>query len=372
MGPRPDTNLMPTKAVVLARGAQAVPDRGHVAARIARDLPVHQALLPLANRPLVCHALDWLEEAGISQVALVAEAGLTREMRPVVGDGSRWSFGLGVLEQAPGEALAETFEDLTGFLNGDPFVLHLADSLAGLPLRLVIGDDPPSGHECLMVVRRADREGRAEVVELDTRRGRRRRGAEALALRGRTSAGVFVLGGALALAAAAADAPCGEELASLAERVIELGGRVETCEVTEWWRLGPGPEAFLAGNRFALGALEAEYDPSTLLNSRVEGAVSIDGSARLESSIVRGPAVIGPGARLRDAYVGPYTSIGREVTIEGAEVENSIVLPWASIRHLGGRLEASVVGPRAHICRDFRLPKALRLNVGEGAEISLA
>ncbi len=86
---------------------------------------------------------------------------------------------------------------------------------------------------------------------------------------------------------------------------------------------------------------------------------------------MRGPAVIGAGVRLRDAYVGPYTSIGHDVVIEGAEVEHSIVMPEASIRHLGDRLEASVIGPHARVFRDFRLPRALRLNVGRGAEVSL-
>jgi hypothetical protein len=60
------------------------------------------------------------------------------------------------------------------------------------------------------------------------------------------------------------------------------------------------------------------------------------------------------------------------VLIEGAEVEHSIIMPEASIRHLGGRLEASIVGPRAEVFRDFRLPTALRLHVGEGAQVSLA
>jgi glucose-1-phosphate thymidylyltransferase len=87
---------------------------------------------------------------------------------------------------------------------------------------------------------------------------------------------------------------------------------------------------------------------------------------------VRGPAVIAAGAHLRQAYVGPYTSIGEDVLIEGAEIEHSIILAGASITHLGGRLEASVVGPRARVFRDFRLPKAMRLNIGEGAEVSLA
>jgi glucose-1-phosphate thymidylyltransferase len=59
------------------------------------------------------------------------------------------------------------------------------------------------------------------------------------------------------------------------------------------------------------------------------------------------------------------------VDIEGAEIEHSVVLSGASISHLGGRLEASVIGPKSRVFRDFRLPRALRLTVGEGAEVSL-
>jgi glucose-1-phosphate thymidylyltransferase len=143
-------------------------------------------------------------------------------------------------------------------------------------------------------------------------------------------------------------------------------------QVDEWWRYRQRPEALLEGNRFALEGLKGSPVEAQLMDTRIQGAVSIHPTARLESSIVRGPAVIGAGARLRDAYVGPYTSIGDEVVIEGAEIEHSIILPGASISHLGGRLEASVVGPKARVFRDFRLPKALRLNVGEGAEVSLA
>jgi hypothetical protein len=58
--------------------------------------------------------------------------------------------------------------------------------------------------------------------------------------------------------------------------------------------------------------------------------------------------------------------------VEGAEIENSIVLDDTRICHLGRRMDASVVGPGANICRDFRLPTALRLQIGEGAKVSLA
>jgi NDP-sugar pyrophosphorylase family protein len=93
------------------------------------------------------------------------------------------------------------------------------------------------------------------------------------------------------------------------------------------------------------------------IDTRIQGPVVIDQSPRLEC-IVRGPAVIGAGARLGDAHIGPYTGIDADVVPEGAEIEHSIVLPAPSICHVGTRLEASVVGPLGRGFRDFRLPNA--------------
>ena len=93
--------------------------------------------------------------------------------------------------------------------------------------------------------------------------------------------------------------------------------------------------------------------------------------AIVRSSVIVGPTVIGPGARIADAYIGPYTSVGPGAQIEGAEIERSIISAGASIMHIGGRIVSSVVGRDARVFRDFSLPRALRLRVGDGTEVAL-
>jgi hypothetical protein len=39
--------------------------------------------------------------------------------------------------------------------------------------------------------------------------------------------------------------------------------------------------------------------------------------------------------------------------------------------HVGGRPVASVLGRQARVFRDFSLPRALRLRVGDGTEVAL-
>jgi glucose-1-phosphate thymidylyltransferase len=91
----------------------------------------------------------------------------------------------------------------------------------------------------------------------------------------------------------------------------------------------------------------------------------------LERSTVRGPAVIGRGARIIDSYIGPYTAIGDDVVIERSEIEHSIVLAGSEVRGLPGRVEASLIGKGVRISRTEALPRVFRFVVGDNSDITL-
>jgi glucose-1-phosphate thymidylyltransferase len=169
--------------------------------------------------------------------------------------------------------------------------------------------------------------------------------------------------------AEAADALCASEgVDGVLGRLRDAGGRVDVLDVEACTPCRGGQDALLEANRCLLDEMAAGDEPGA---ARVQGRAWIHPTARLVDSVVRGPAVIGPEAEIRDAYVGPYTSIGARAVIEGAEIENSIVLDEARVHFLPSRLEASVIGRGARIGVDFRLPRSLRLSVGEHAVVTL-
>ena len=76
-------------------------------------------------------------------------------------------------------------------------------------------------------------------------------------------------------------------------------------------------------------------------------------------------------ARIVDAYVGPYTAIGENVTVTGSEIEHSIVLEGSEIRDLHARMEASLLGKNVRLTRSDGMPKTLQFLVGDNAEIAI-
>lgn len=353
-----------SKALVFAREPGAVPGARALSPDSRATMP---ALASVANRTLMRHALDWLDGCGIREVAIVVPEGAAAAVRTAVDGEETWGFETRWLEQVPGERFAESLSVLSDFIADEPFVLHLADSIAKQDLASVVGSATTADDEALLLVQEPSHDAPTDVIDLQAHRFDPtgfQPGAAA-------SAGVAVLGPAMTAAGAALDAFPHRGLEMLGSRVHELGGRVRTCTATGWWRFHNGADALLEGNRFALQDIKSDHREATISNSDIQGPVIAHPTARIESSVVRGPAILGPRARLIDAYVGPYSSIGPDVVIEGAEIEHSVVLTGASIRHLGGRLEASIVGPHAKVFRDFRLPRALRLHIGEAAEVSL-
>src|SRR4029079_8561773 len=104
--------------------------------------------------------------------------------------------------------------------------------------------------------------------------------------------------------------------------------------------------------------------------SRVEGKVIIEAGAGVERSVMRGPVIIGPDARIVHAYTGPFTSIGPRVEIRDSEIEHSIVLEGGTITDVS-RVADSLTGRNVRIHRTPLSPSAYRFMLGDNSEVGI-
>jgi glucose-1-phosphate thymidylyltransferase len=324
----------------------------------------------VANRPIACHAIESLAEAGIERLAVVAPPDELSEIRECL-DGE---LGAGItptyLAQTHRSDLLGAIRTAAPFVNGDPTVLHVADGLLGQAL---IGAVPAREEELpdlLLMLHRGD--GSQQGLEPSTQKllgltEINGRGAR-LAL-----AGVCVFGPALLERAAQTPSHSREPIGiiAIAEHLASTGSRLEASVARCWRRYRGAPADLLELNRIVLDQQIVHGETVEHGDNRIEGRAVIHPTAEVRSSIVLGPCIIGAGARVADSYIGPYTSIGARADIEGAEIVRSIIAEDVRIKHIGGRIEGSTIGRHANIFRDFGLPRALRLHVGDGVEVGL-
>jgi glucose-1-phosphate thymidylyltransferase len=87
--------------------------------------------------------------------------------------------------------------------------------------------------------------------------------------------------------------------------------------------------------------------------------------------VIRGPVVLGDGARVEHAFVGPYTSIGEGCRLSRCEIENSIVLAGSEIADIPLRIDASLIGRNVRIVKTDFKPKAYRFMLGDRSEVGI-
>ncbi|MGN6870644.1 MAG: sugar phosphate nucleotidyltransferase [Solirubrobacteraceae bacterium] len=323
----------------------------------------------VANRPIVCHVLDGLAAAGVENRVVVAPPGMAREIRNSVELDGACPGTVAYIEQDPDSGLAGALLAARELVGDDPCVVHFADGLVdqelGPAVRLLERDAPDL---LLLLHRTADAQYRLGPV------AKRQLGISELT--GSKTylglAGVCLFGpGVLRRACAGLNPDPELDFHAIAEQLAGGGWRLQAAFVRAWRRYCGKPMDLLELNRIVLDQQMPDGHDFDGDGNRIEGRVIIHPTAVVSSSIILGPSIIGPGARVVDSYIGPYTSIGRQAVIECAEVERSIISDGARIKHVSGRIEASTVGPRASIFRDFGLPRAMRLHVGEGVEVAL-
>jgi glucose-1-phosphate thymidylyltransferase len=323
------------------------------------------ALELVANRPIIRHVLDALAAAEVHEVIIAGTADVLIDVRAGLGPGSEPSLRL---EYAVAGEPFDTLDALRAsapLVGAAPCLAHLADGLLGEPLILYAGELHDSSLDLLLVGRRSPGLPVLCPSVAAVNGG-------AFAGDPECEAGIGVFGPGAFGRACQADARVGSfGLQVVADHLTSSGGCVEVRASEGWRRYRGHPTDLLEVNRIALDDLPAQVLRPPGNETRIEGRVQIDPSASVRASVIVGPVVIGAGADISNAYIGPYTSIGAGAKIDGAEIERSIISPGATVAHVGGRLVSSLVGRGARVFRDFSLPRAMRLCVSEGDQVAL-
>jgi glucose-1-phosphate thymidylyltransferase len=330
-------------------------------------------LVPVANKPVLFYGIEAMAEAGIREVGIIIAPETGDEIRDAAGDGSRFGVRIEYIVQDEPAGLAHAVLTAEPFLGSSPFVMYLGDNLLQGGMHDLVQDFREHAPEALILLTPVPDPQNYGVAEL---------GADGSVVRliekppepatDLALVGVYMFTPQIHEAARAIEPSArGElEITDAIQWLVDGGKRVEPHVVRGWWKDTGRLDDMLEANRLILDTVVRRVD-GVLDEAQVDGRVVVEGGALLERSTVRGPAIIGEGAVVRDAYIGPYTAVGRNCVIERAEVEHSILLEGSSVRNLDGRMESSLLGRDVAISRGDRQPRAYRFMVGDKSEIGI-
>jgi glucose-1-phosphate thymidylyltransferase len=329
-------------------------------------------LVPVANKPVLFYGIEAIAAAGIREIGIVV-GDTQAEIRAAVGDGSRWGVRVEYIEQDAPRGLAHAVKISQPFIGDDSFVMYLGDNLLNkgiTPFVEKFSREKPAAQILLTKVPDPQMFGVAELKD-----GRVVRLVEKpkeyisdLAL-----VGVYMFGPQVFASVNRIKPSFRNELeiTDAIQDLIDRGLTVNPHLVDGWWKDTGKLEDMLEANRLILDTLERRVEGTIDAESRIEGKVVIEPGAVVQRSVIRGPAIIGRGARISQAYVGPFTAISNDVEITDSEIEHSIVLEGSCIRDLANRVIDSLIGRNVKIYREPVKPSAYRFMLGDNSEVGI-
>jgi glucose-1-phosphate thymidylyltransferase len=305
-------------------------------------------LVPVANKPVLFYGIEALVGAGITDIGIVV-GDTQAEIRAAVGDGSQWGATVTYIPQDAPRGLAHAVKISQGFIGNDPFVMYLGDNLLNRGIVEFVDQfvkEKPAAQILLTPVPDPQMFGVAELEGDKVRRlvEKPKEPKSNLAL-----VGVYMFGPEIFTSVNNIKPSFRNELeiTDAIQDLIDRGLRVTPHLVSGWWKDTGKLEDMLEANRLILETLKPKNEGKVDAASRIEGIVVIEKGATIENSVIRGPAVIGPGAR----------------------IIHSIVLEGSLIHDLETRVSDSLIGRGVKIHRLPLKPVAHRFMLGDNSEV---
>lgn len=336
-------------------------------------------LIPVANRPILFYAIEALAAAGIRDVGIVT-GDTGPEVQAAVGDGSRFGVTTTYIAQEAPLGLAHAVKVSRSFLDGSPFVMYLGDNLVRRGIVPIVEEFRARRPDALILLAHVAEPRDFGVAEFEDGRLAR------LVEKPRTTTSDLALVGVYAFGPHVFDAidsigfsARGElEITDAIQSMIDSGRRVEAHIITEphqaalaTWKDTGRLEDVLEANRLVLDEIQPCIGVDIPRGVDVNGKVVIEAGVQLDDCVIRGPAIIGAGAVIEHAYIGPYTSISEGCTVRRAEVENSILLCASVIENVEGRIDSSLIGKHCIVRGTSLRPRAHKLLLGDNSRVEM-
>ncbi len=333
-------------------------------------------LIPVANKPVLFYGLEAIRDAGITEVGIIV-GDTWKEIQQETGDGSRWGLNITYIRQEAPLGLAHAVLTAEEFIGEDPFIMYLGDNIIKDGIKDLVDEFRTRGPNSQILLVRVPNPSQFGVAELQGGKVVRleekpKKPKSDLAL-----VGVYMFDAAIFEAAKAIKPSWRNELeiTDAIQWLIDQGYEVVPHLVTGWWKDTGKLEDMLEANRLILDTIEERVEGDVDDASTIQFRVIIEKGAEVRNSVIRGPAIIGAGTSIRNAYVGPFTSIHAQCRVENVEIQHSIVCENAVITDLPSqrtfRIEDSLIGRNVEIRRTDQKPKAHRFLLGDSSKVEL-
>lgn len=320
-----------------------------------------KTLLPVANRPVLFYCIENLVMQGITDIGIVIHPS-QQQIRQRIGNGTQFQASISYIYQREPKGIGHAILQARSFIDEEPFVLLLGDNLIMEPLQHLI----EAYHQ--------QQENRASIMLAEVENPRDfgiatikdHRVIKVVEKPEKPESNYAVIG------AYVFDPVIFEAVSSISP---SRRGEYEISDAIQWLIDQKYPITYSVTEKsyFDVGTIERWLDANRWkLEHDLHQNILIGKDVHINNCMIKGPVVIGDHCHLSNATIGPYVSMESNVTLNGCQVDHSILLEGSHVNNQLGTISYSVFGRKSKLYSDSRVSSAYQLVVGDQSTIKIS
>ncbi|HBU06744.1 MAG TPA: glucose-1-phosphate thymidylyltransferase [Candidatus Magasanikbacteria bacterium] len=295
---------------------------------------INKHLIPLANKPMIFHAIEKVVEAGVEEIFINTNPGET-ELQKYVGDGGHWGVKITFFEQTGGpQGIAHVVNEAKKFIGDDPFIFYLSDNIILGSIKEMTDEFNKNNFDCMLALSKVPDPNRFGVPYFDEAGKlidvveKPQNPPNDFAVTGIYLYGPKVFFNAFEKIEKSAR---GEyEISSIHSHFLKNNFKVGYREVTGWWKDTGQANDLLLANRLLLERMEASEFPnhgSIDKSADISGKVHVGIGSQIKAGVkIIGPVMIAENCILENCEIGPNVTIGSGGELRNCKMKDSIML----------------------------------------------
>jgi len=294
---------------------------------------INKHLIPLANKPMIFHAIQKAVDAGVEEIFINTNPG-EKDLQKYIGDGGHWGIKIEFFEQTGGpQGIAHVVKEAEKFVGDEPFMFYLSDNVILGSLKEAVDHFNKGEFDCMLAFAKVPDPHRFgvpifdEVGKLIDIVEKPQNPPNNFA-----QTGIYLYGPKVFFRAYdnIEKSARGEyEISSIHSYFLKNNFKVGHREITGWWKDTGQPNDLITANQLLMDEMpdsvfkvEGQVDPLAILNGKIKIGV---GTTIGRNVRITGPVIIGENCTLEDCVINSHTTIGVGCEIRNAEISSSII-----------------------------------------------
>ncbi|NIP39593.1 MAG: glucose-1-phosphate thymidylyltransferase [Candidatus Dadabacteria bacterium] len=330
-------------------------------------------LVPVANKPIINYVINDIKNTGIKEIGIIVSPETGDQIKAEISR-TDWGLNISYIPQDKPLGLAHTVVVAKDFLNDDSFVMYLGDNLIQGGIKNIVETYNKTECDSVIMLKQVSNPSMFGVAEINENGDiiglveKPTNPVSDLAL-----VGIYVFSNHIHNAISNIK-PSGRgelEITDAIQMLLGSGRNVKSVILNNWWLDTGKKDDLLEANRVVLDELiKININSKPDAKSEIIGRVEIGKGCEISNSRIRGPVVIGDGVKVRDSFIGPYTSIDNNSTIMGSSIEHSVILDSVLLENVQ-RIEDSIIGKNASVRKNDSGHNGIRLMISDDSEVQI-